>query len=192
MCKDLRLKVDNWDFKVITFCYKNENDWKIFDGGCRIGLYQNPISFFMNMLKLPKFQLEKLTIYREDEYWKELIKELDESNQKLPVRKVKVEFPFFRSSKIDLHYMIPEVLEDISILLRSPSFEGVNEFIKLDQCQAAKMVHIETNTCTSEFPLKALYNCLRFTLRIDNGSADKLKAEFIKVSLFLILKKYKN
>ncbi|KAF1754497.1 hypothetical protein GCK72_021060 [Caenorhabditis remanei] len=180
VCKDFRFKVDNWDFKVMTFCYKNENDWKIFDGGCRIGLYQNPISFFMNMLKLPKFQLEKLTIYREDEYWKKLIEELDESNQKLPVRKVKVEFPFIRSSKIDLHFLVPEVLEEISVIMKAPSFEVINEFIKSDQCQAAKMVSIETNTCTSEFPLKALYNCLRFTLQIDNGSADKLKAEFIK------------
>ncbi|EFP01572.1 hypothetical protein CRE_25941 [Caenorhabditis remanei] len=54
------------------------------------------------------------------------------------------------------------------------------EIIKSEQCQSAKMVYIDSPMGTSQFPLRALYNCPRFTLKLGGGPAGGLIAEFLK------------
>ncbi|EFO91945.1 hypothetical protein CRE_11459 [Caenorhabditis remanei] len=193
VCKDIRFHVDNWDPKVTKIFYCKGNNWRV----CQTsrpelywmgnfernrnnifhpGFNRDPISFVMNILKLPKLHLEELTIY-EDDNWKKLIEELDESNRKLHVKKVI--FPnCYHSSKIDLHFMIPGVLEEI--ILRNQTGREIFEIIDSEQCQAAKMMHIDSTIATSSFPLQALYNCPRFTLRLGGKRADGLKAKFLK------------
>ncbi|KAF1754492.1 hypothetical protein GCK72_021055 [Caenorhabditis remanei] len=195
VCKDFRAQVDNWDLKVDEIYYSNGNDWRVWQTSrpepyCAAdfgqnendrsssGFYRNPISFVMNILKHPKLRLEKLTIKREDKYWNALIKRLDETNRKLHVKNV--EFRCRYSSEIDLHFMVPGVLEEIKMFLWNPTREEFYEIIESEQCQVAKMVYIVSPTPTSEFPLEALYNCPRFTLRLRGTPADDLKSKFLK------------
>ncbi|KAF1754631.1 hypothetical protein GCK72_021194 [Caenorhabditis remanei] len=206
VCKDIRAHVDNWNPKVTKITYTDANDWKVwqtsrtsaFSGSKKEkfsaadfetnkknrsspGFSRNPISFLMNMLKHPKLQLKELTIYKEDDCWKKLIRELDESNRKLHVKEIEFHSTNRESSYgIDTHYFIPGVLEEIALFLEKPSFELMNEFVESDQCQAAKEVSIRSKACTSKFPLKALYNCPRFSLELGGGPADRLKSKFIK------------
>ncbi|EFO91964.1 hypothetical protein CRE_11460 [Caenorhabditis remanei] len=186
VCKDIRFQVDNWVLNMREFRYRSANKWDIYLKSQHFGQNENnllrrnariPISSVMSVLKLPKLRLEKLTISDQYDCWKKLIKRLDESNRKLYV--MKVEFPYSHSSEIDLHYMIPGVLEEINLFIENPTREDFCEIIASEQCQAAKMVYIESPTITSEFPLDALYNCPRFTLRLE-GAADDLKANFLK------------
>ncbi|KAF1754634.1 hypothetical protein GCK72_021197 [Caenorhabditis remanei] len=194
VCKDFRYQVDNWDLKLDEIFYNGANEWRVTPTlgqrsfwVCNYGQneenifsycpYRNPTSFVMGALKLPKLQVDKLTILDQDIYWNELIEELNKSNQKLHVKKV--EFPFY-SSKIDLHFMIPTVLEEITMVLWNPTREEMSKIIESEQCQSAKMVYIESGACTSRFPLDALYNCPRFTLRLREKPADGLKSKFLK------------
>ncbi|EFO91947.1 hypothetical protein CRE_11449 [Caenorhabditis remanei] len=164
VCKDIRYQFDNLNPKITEFHSL---------GCCPL-----------RALKLPKLQLEKLTIWEEDKHWKELIEELDESNRKLHVKKV--EFTrYYPSSKIDLHFMIPGVLEEIKLFLKNPNRKDITKIIESEQCQAAKMVYIESDTIFPKFPRNVFYNCPRFTLRLGiyrggGGPADKLKAQFLK------------
>ncbi|EFO83888.1 hypothetical protein CRE_14872 [Caenorhabditis remanei] len=193
VCKDIRFQVDNWDPKVTKIFYCKGNNWRV----CQTsrpelywmgnfeqnrnnifhpGFNRDPISFVMSVLKLPKLRLEELTIY-EDDNWKKLIEELDESNRKLHVKKVF--YPNgYDSSKIDLHFMIPGVLEEIT--LSNQTGREIYEIIESEQCQAAKMMYIESTIATSSFPLQALYNCPRFTLKLGGRPADGLKSKFLK------------
>ncbi|KAF1754498.1 hypothetical protein GCK72_021061 [Caenorhabditis remanei] len=191
VCKDVRARVDNWDPKVAKICYYTVKVWSIDHKSRRESYFSqtmeihdrfnnsNPMSFVMNVLKHPKLQLEELTIYREDQDWKKLIKRLDKSNQKLHVKKVDFAH-FYRSSKIDLHFMIPGVLEEIKILFLYPKRNELSEIIESEQCQASRMLHIQSGTCPSEFPLDVLYNCPRFTLRLEGKHEDVYKPNFLK------------
>ncbi|KAF1754491.1 hypothetical protein GCK72_021054 [Caenorhabditis remanei] len=185
VCKDIRAHVDNWDPKVTEISYSRVNAFDLYlksrpEPFCSrgTGFYRDPNSFVMNVLKHPKLRLEKLTVYRTDNCWMKLIKQLEESNRKLHVKKI--EFArHYTPSKIDLHFMIPGVLEEIKMFLRDPYSDQLYEIIKSEQCQSAKMVHIASTTSTSRFPLDALFNCSRFTLRLSKP-ADGLKAAFLK------------
>ncbi|EFO91975.1 hypothetical protein CRE_11454 [Caenorhabditis remanei] len=189
VCKDVRFQVDNWDPKVtnIEYC---KGHWAVFqtelsyfassieEYNIPYSFYRNPVYLVLNILRLPKLQLEKLEIEEPDEYWKKLIEELDESNRKLHVKKV--EFPSLSSSKIDLHFMIPGVLEEIEMFVENPKREEIFEIIESEQCQKAKMLYIYSPTPTSRFPLEPLYNCPRFTLTLGGKPAGGLKAKFLK------------
>ncbi|EFO91963.1 hypothetical protein CRE_11447 [Caenorhabditis remanei] len=188
VCKDFRYQVDNWGLKVDEIYYKNADVWHLYqkssavcrfyvNNRSRLGFYRNPISFVMNMLKHPRYQLEKLAINKEDKYWKKLIKKLDESNRKLRVKKVNFESNG-GSSKIDLHFMVPGVLEEIKMYLLNPTRKELNEIIESEQCQSAKMVYIESLIGTPTYPLDVLYNCPRFTLKLGGDSGTK--ANFLK------------
>ncbi|EFP01581.1 hypothetical protein CRE_25942 [Caenorhabditis remanei] len=193
VCKDIRAQVDDWDLKFHEIYYNGANNWDLESrfSDCSVcnfpenlvnrfchGFYRGPIPLVMSLLKFPKLKVEKLTIREEDEYLEKFIKKLDESNRKLHVKKV--EFTrYFYSSKIDLHYMIPGVLEDIKMFLVNPTREEMIKIIESQQCQAAKMVYIDSDNWTSEFPLDALYNCTRFSLYLEDP-ADGLKANFLK------------
>ncbi|EFP01578.1 hypothetical protein CRE_25944 [Caenorhabditis remanei] len=191
VCKDVRAQVDNWDLKVDEIWYNFPDEWRVRQTAISYSVFifeQNnipycfhpkPVYFLMSLLKLPKIQVEKLTIHEEDEYWEKLIEELDESNRKLHVKKVQFPYPH-RKSKIDLHFMIPEVIEEIKMNLLNPKRKELNEIIDSEQCQAAKMVHIESHTEFSGFPLKDLYNCPRFTLKLGRDPAIFMRANFLK------------
>ncbi|EFO91952.1 hypothetical protein CRE_11450 [Caenorhabditis remanei] len=194
VCKDFRIQIDNWDLKVTKIYYNHAKDWRVTqtsrpepycaaDFGTNennissSGFYRNPISFVMNILKHPKLRLEKLTIDLQSISCKKLIKRLDASNRKLHVKKV--HFPYYcSSSNNDLHFMIPGVLEEI--ILSNLTGREFYYIIKSEQYQAAKMVHIESRTATSYFPLTSLYDCPRFTLKLGGRPADALKAMFLK------------
>ncbi|EFP01573.1 hypothetical protein CRE_25945 [Caenorhabditis remanei] len=191
--KDIRDYVDNWDPKVVILWYTNDDDWALYlksrsnpYTACNFGtnhknnsgFSRNPTYFIMNMLKHPKVQLKELEIIDEDDNWKKLIKELDESNRKLHVKEVT--FPEYNNLlNIDLHFMIPGVLEEIHLYFGDSNREKILKAIESEQCQAAKMVYIRSWTDISTFPLDVLYNCPRFNLQLD-GSADDLRANFLK------------
>ncbi|EFP06409.1 hypothetical protein CRE_07568 [Caenorhabditis remanei] len=184
--KDIRTQVDNWIPKLTEISYRTASSWGVWQTSRSIcyhvpnfgpnrrdrpspGFYRNPISFVFNMLKHPKLKLEKLTI-EEDKYWKELIEELDRSNQKVHVKKVEFSSANRDSSnRIDIHYFVPGVLEEISVFFENPSFEVMKEFIELDQCQAAKMVTIRSETCTSKFPMEVQLPTVYFASRWRNS-----------------------
>ncbi|EFO94135.1 hypothetical protein CRE_25878 [Caenorhabditis remanei] len=177
VCKDVRFRVDNCKLRLTEISYSTVNNWRTIKRFCS-GSTRNCICFVMSVLKLPNLRLEKLTIQEQDDNWKELIRELDNSNQKLYVKNV--EFRYNRSSKIDLHFMIPGVLEVIKMFPVNLTREEFYEIIESEQCQSAKMVYIDSWIETSKFPLNALYNCPRFTLRLRGKHADSAKSKFLK------------
>ncbi|EFO91925.1 hypothetical protein CRE_11452 [Caenorhabditis remanei] len=66
------------------------------------------------------------------------------------------------------------------MLNRIENFIEIIEFIESEQCQSAKMLYIDSPKPTSKFPLDALFNCPRFSLKLGGRPADGLKSNFLK------------
>ncbi|KAF1754495.1 hypothetical protein GCK72_021058 [Caenorhabditis remanei] len=201
VCKDIRAHVDNWDPKVTEIFYSAPWDWRVWqtsrpepycarnfgrfeNNRSSPGFHRDKMSFVMSVLAHPKLQLEKLTIDQQGVSCKKLTKRLDASNRKLHVKKVHITSSSL-SPNIDLHFMIPGVLEEIKLFLKNPNRKDITKIIESEHCQAAKMVYIESDTIFPKFPRNVFYNCPRFTLRLGiyrggGGPADKLKAQFLK------------
>ncbi|KAF1754490.1 hypothetical protein GCK72_021053 [Caenorhabditis remanei] len=140
---------------------------------------RNPLPLVIRILKTQNLQLEKLKIEETDEFWNKFIKELDESNLKFHVRRFETPFTHYRTPRVDLHYLIPGVLEYISLFIRDPSFEEIHEIVESEQCKAAKMITFHSNVYPSAFPLECLLNCRRFTLYLGGPPCKSIKAKFI-------------
>ena len=119
--------------------------------------------------------MEELTLGGTDKYWRELVKELDQLNQKLHVKRIHT------SSNFDLHYLDPGEIEEITVFLRDPKAEEIQMILESEQYKSARMTNFETHVFPSKFPFECFYKCPKFTLTLGGQPALKIKWDFIKV-----------
>ncbi|EFO91955.1 hypothetical protein CRE_11458 [Caenorhabditis remanei] len=181
--KGIRIQVDSWDPELIKLSYNTAEDWsfqhKTMSASFRRSIFErkrkmNPLLYTLVILKNPKLRLEELTLGGTDKYWRELVEELDQSNQKLHVKHIHT------SSNFDLHYLDPGEIEEITVFLRDPKAEEIQQILESEQYKSARMTHFETHVFPSKFPFECFYKCPKFTLTLGGQPALKIKWDFIK------------